>query len=143
MVTDYWPTEEGYIFEGCMVLPCKAAGTISEMHVVYPSATAVGVITVNHHDTTFGIGCGVALRAANTDDMIPVAFNGVVKLTCHTTIELGEAICAGTTSGHILNNRTWDGAADTVNLLGWALQKCLTSGDEILVMLTGIGGRDA
>lgn len=139
MATDYWPDEEGYIFEGCMVLPCKAAGTISEMNPVLMSATAAGVITVDHGAGAVGDTCAIALRAANTGDFIPCAFSGVVKMIGQCTIALGDAVIGGITTGgaSCVDCDTFDGGAASYKLLGMALQGAATTGDEILVLLKG------
>jgi hypothetical protein len=139
MVTDYWPDKEGYIFEGCMVLPCYAASAIAEMACVYLSATAAGRITVEN-SAAAGDSHGVALRAAtNAADIIPVAFNGVVKMIAGCTIALGDSVIgSGTDSAIIYDCATFDGVAHTSVHLGIALQAGATTGDEILVLLGGM-----
>jgi predicted RecA/RadA family phage recombinase len=138
MATDYWPDEEGYIYEGCMVLPCKAAAVITEGYLVLLSATAAGVITVTQSAGAVGDTVAVALRAANTGDFIPCAFSGVVKLVAGCTIALHDAVIGGTTAGKVVVNcSTFDGAAASYRLLGMALQAGGTTGDEILVLLKG------
>lgn len=138
MATDYWPAKEGYIFEGCMVLPCYAsAGSITEMACVKLVATNAGYISVDHAAAA-GDSIGVALRAANTYDIIPVAFNGVVKMIAGCTIALGDAVASGGNESAIVYDcDTFDGAAAASQHLGTALQAGGTTGDEILVLLGG------
>ena len=138
MATDYWPDKEGYIFEGCTVLPCYAsAGTIAEMACVKLVATNAGYISVDH-SAAGADSIGVALRAAAQYDIIPVAFNGVVKMIAGCTIALGDAVIgSGTDSSIVYDCDTFDGACAASEHLGTALQAGGTTGDEILVLLGG------
>lgn len=138
--SDYWPQEEGYIVEGSPVMMCKSAGTITEMACVLCSATASGVVTVDH-STVWGDCIGVALRASTaTGQMIPVAFSGIVKMLADATLALGQQVCnqAGE-SNKIIDTPTSAnlllGDNGTAYVLGTTLQAAADDEDEILVLL--------
>jgi hypothetical protein len=139
MTTDYWPQEEGYIVEGSPVMMCKAGGSIGEMDCVYLSATASGCVTVATN-ALWGDSIGVALRSATTGQMVPVAFDGIVKLIANATIALGQMVCnAAAATAKIIDTpvsaNCIKGDTGTAYILGTALQAAVTHGDEILVML--------
>ena len=139
---DYWPQEEGYIVEGAPVMMCLAGGAIAEMATVKLSATAAGVVTVAA-SAAAGDSQGVALRAAASGAMVPVAFKGIVKMIVGGTLALGapcisngatdpntsEVCDTGTSADVILGDN------GTQRILGLTLQAGVTLADEILVLL--------
>jgi len=92
------------------------------------------------HGAAAGDAHGVALRAATAQyDIIPVAFNGVVKMTAACTIAIGDSVIGnGGDNSQIKDCATFDGAAHTSVHLGLALQGSATTGDEILILLGGM-----
>jgi len=141
MAVDYWPQEEGYIVEGAPVMMCKSAGTITEMANVKISATAVGCVTVDH-SAVWGDCIGVALRASTTaGQMIPVAFEGIVKVLTDATLALGQTVCnqAGESNKVIDTpasaNLMQGDDGGTAYVLGTLMQAATTEGDEVLMML--------
>ena len=150
-MTDLYPDEEGYISDGTIVGFCKAAAAITLHGAVKLGLTAVSSY-ISVIPATVGAGYGIALRAADTNDYIPVAFKGIVKQIVGTgTFVAGAPVVAsGTTAGVVekqgpLNGTTMLeyvnlGFGGTTNLyrLGYALQAGTTAGDEVLVMLAGL-----
>ena len=63
-MTDYWPSEEGAIVEGGLVLNCYADGAISEGSSVKWGTAAANRLPVAA-TAAFGDACGVALKAAS------------------------------------------------------------------------------
>ena len=139
MTTDYWPQEEGYIVEGAPVLMCLAAGAIGEMDCVTLSAATAGSVSVVTN-AIFGDSMGVALRSAGTGQMVPVAFDGIVKLIANASIALGQQVMNEAAATALIidtpvSANVMVGDTGTCYVLGTALQAALTHGDEILVML--------
>ncbi len=161
-MTDLYPDEEGYIDEGTIVGFCKAAGSITLHGAVKLGATGVSnyISVLSASDGTDGHGFGIALKAADTNDYIPVAFKGIVKQTVGAaTFSVGyPVISAGTTVGYVekkvaiapcttavdlsnlIDSYMFMGAGATTKLykLGYALQAGTTAGDEVLIMLAGL-----
>ena len=137
---DYWPQEEGYIVEGATVVQCVTAGTITEMACVKISGTTAGQITVDH-SAAWGDAIGVALRACTvTGQMIPVAFDGVVKLLADATLAAQQLVCsAGSDTSKIIDAPTsvnlMLGDNGTAWVLGVSLQAAADDEDQILVLL--------
>ena len=121
---------------------CKAAGTIGEMSCVEINAGAAGDVHVDH-GAAKGDAVGVALRAATAaNQMIPVAFGGIVKLLADSTIVVQQHVISnGTDDAKVIRAQHF-GSDDlyfnegTAWILGMALQAGVTDGDEILVLLT-------
>lgn len=150
-MTDLYPDEEGYISDGTIVGFCKAAGSIT-LH----GAVALGSTGVSSYISVVasgvGTGVGIALKAADTNDYIPVAFRGVVKQTVGAaTFSVGKPVRAsGTTVGVVeataaLNGTTMleyvnlgNGGTTNMYRLGFAMQPGTTAGDEVLIMLSGL-----
>jgi hypothetical protein len=91
------------------------------------------------------------LKAADTNDYIPVAFRGIVKQIVGSAFVAGAPVIAsGTTAGVVEKQPALNGTTmlEYVNLgfggttslyrLGYALQAGTTAGDEVLVMLAGL-----
>lgn len=149
-MTDLYPDEEGYISDGTIVGFCKAAGSITLHGAValgstgvssYISVVAAGVAT----------GVGIALKAADTNDYIPVAFKGIVKQTVGAgTFSVGAPVVAsGTTAGVVEKllvgfttameyTNVIPGGTTNLYRLGFALQAGTTAGDEALISLAAI-----
>ena len=86
MATDYWPQEEGCIFDAnAYIVPCYPDGAIGELGAVAMGTTVAGRISVIAVGAAVtGDGVAVALRAATgagVPTRIPVLFYGAVKLT--------------------------------------------------------------
>ena len=102
MATDYWPQEEGAVFDaGSYILPCYPDGAISEMSSVKLGTSVVGRISVAV-SAAFGDGVGIALRAstgAGVPPRIPIIFYGACKVTftAHAT-GMGEFVMNNTTT---------------------------------------------
>lgn len=149
-MTDLYPDEEGYISDGTIVGFCKAAGSITLHGAVALGATAVtSYISVVAAGVETGVG--IALKAADTNDYIPVAFKGIVKQTVGaatfsvgqavaasgTTVGVVERLIAGFTTGTDYLNITPGGTTAKFRL-GYALQAGTTAGDEVLISLAAI-----
>ena len=137
--TDYWPQEEGYIVEGATVMMCVTGGTITEMACVQISGTTAGQITVAH-SAAYGDAVGVALRACSvTGQMIPVAFDGVVKMLADATLAAQQIVmAAGSDTSKVIdgpasNSLYLNGGSAWV--MGMALQAAADDEDQILVLL--------
>ena len=139
VAVDYWPQEEGYIVEGAPVLMCLAAGAIGEMDCVTLSAATAGSVSVVTN-AIYGDSMGVALRSAGTGEMVPVAFDGIVKLIANATITLGQHVMNAPAATALINDADVSancmvGDTGTAYILGTAMQAAVTNGDEILVLL--------
>ena len=141
MATDYWPQEEGYIVEGASVMMCLSdVSTITEMACVKIENTAAGSVSVDHSDA-WGDAIGVALRACTvTGQMIPVAFDGIVKLLADATLTAQQIVCsAGSDTSKIIDapasNNLILGDTGTAWVLGVTLQAAADDEDQILVLL--------
>ncbi len=154
---DYYPDEEGYISDGTIVGFCKCQSAIALHQQVGIGTTAV-TNYIGVAAAAFNTGVGLALKAGDTNDFIPVAFKGIVKMLANTAVAIpaGRAVVSGTTAGYVSGIVTFDGAdteapvillsyqnigagLTTVNWrFGYALQPASTDGDEILVMLAGL-----
>jgi len=140
MGTDYWPQEEGYIVEGSPVMMCRATAAIGEMSCVKLGTTAVGVVQVTA-SAAAGDSIGVALRAATAaNQMIPVAFGGIVKMIVGGTLGLqAPCISQGVDTAEVLDTGTSVdiilGDNGTQRILGTTLHAGVTLADEILVLL--------
>lgn len=149
-MTDLYPDEEGYISDGTIVGFCKAAGSISLHGAVALGATAVSnYISVVAAGVANGIG--IALKAADTNDYLPVALKGIVKQTVGAaTFSVGQPVHSSgttvgvverTTMGDTANNNYLNiipGGTTTNYRLGFALQAGTTAGDEVLISLAAI-----
>jgi hypothetical protein len=149
-MTDYYPSEEGYIDDGQIVGFCKAGGSITLHGAVTMGNTSVsGYLSVVAAGVATGIG--IALKAADTNDYIPVAFQGIVKQTTGTaTFSVMDPVhSSGTTAGVVelivatsgseYDNMAYTDATTTGFLrLGYALQAGTTAADEVLIMLSGL-----
>ncbi len=149
-MTDLYPDEEGYISDGTIVGFCKAAGSITLHGAVTFGNTGVSdYISVVASGVANGVG--ICLKAADTNDYIPVAFKGIVKQTVGAaTFSIGQAVKAsGTTAGVV--ERLIAGfttGQDYLNVipggttfqyrLGYAVQPGTTAGDEVLISLASI-----
>jgi len=137
---DYWPQEEGYIVEGEPVIMCVAAAAIAEMAPVQLSSTSSGAVNVAV-TAAAGDALGVALRAAGAaNDVIPVAFGGIVKMITGGTLALGApCISQGVNTAEVVD--TGDSTAimlgdnGSQRILGTTLHAGVTLADEILVLL--------
>lgn len=100
-MTDYWPSEEGAIVEGGLVLNCYADGAISEGSCVTWGTSAANRLPVTA-TAAFGDGIGVALKAASAaGDLVPVCVHGIVKLMVGETLTIGDAVVSTGTTGTV------------------------------------------
>lgn len=155
-MTDLYPDEEGYIDEETVIGNCKAATAIT-LH----GAVALGLTGVSSYLSVIAAGVrtgvGIALKAADTNDYIPVAFKGFVKQTVGAaTFSVGQLVCSsGTTAGvvekmpNLVSLTTlsvfvnllgeWNGLANGGTTLyyrlGMAFQPGTTAGDEALIAI--------
>ena len=137
--TDYWPQEEGYIYEGAPVMQCVASGAITENACVKLAAATVGNVVVAQ-STTWGECIGVALRAVATGQVVPVAFGGIVKMLADATLALGHQVVSSAAGGNKLIDGPGTanvkiGSNGTAFLMGTILQAAATEGDEILSLI--------
>jgi hypothetical protein len=149
-MTDLYSDEEGYISDGTIVGFCKAAGSIS-LH----GAVALGAAGVSNYISVtaagVGTGIGIALKAADTNDYIPIALKGIVKQTVGAaTFSVGAPVIAsGTTAGVIEKllvgfttgmeyANVIPGGTTNLYRLGFALQPGTAAGDEVLISLAAI-----
>ena len=136
---DYWPSEEGYIVEGSPVMMCVAGGTITENACVKCSATTVGQVTVTE-STTWGECIAVALRAASTGEIVPVAFEGIVKMLSDATLALGQHVASSAAGANKLIDTPTSanirlGTNGTSWVMGTLLQAAATEADEVLLWI--------
>ena len=136
---DYWPQEEGYIYEGAPVIQCLAGGDITENACVKLSATAVGEVTVTE-STTWGECIGVALRAVSSGQHVPVAFGGIVKMLSDATLALGHQVSSSAAGGNKLidsaaSANMMNGDTGSAHFMGTILQAAATEADEILLLI--------
>jgi hypothetical protein len=149
-MTDLYPDEEGYISDGSVIAFCKAAGTIALHSGVTLGATAVSGAVSVVAGTADGDSVAVALKAASTNDYIPVCFYGVVKMVAGDTIDEGDVVKNDASATYVLPIDTlthdqftlWRGVVGattgTAWRLGTAIQAGASSGDELLVLVGGI-----
>ena len=136
---DYWPQEEGYIVEGAPVIMCVSSSGITENACVRLTATTAGQVTVGV-GAVWGDCIGVALRACNSGQVVPVAFGGIVKMLADATLALGQHVCNQATGGNKVidlpvSANVLIGTQGTAYVLGLALQEAADDEDEILVLL--------
>ena len=146
-MVDYWPREEGAVFDGGMyILPCRPDSLILELSSVKPGATVAGRISVTA-STTKADGIGIALKAASAagiPERIPVCFFGALKLlyddTASATPMGGFVYNSITTTVCIVEAPVWAdlvaSGAGSSYILGMALQAG-TTGDDNQVVLVG------
>ena len=137
--TDYWPQEEGYIYEGAPVMQCVASGAITENACVKLAAATVGNVVVSE-STTWGECIGVALRAVSSGQVVPVAFGGIVKMLADATLALGHQVVSSALGG----NKLIDGAASaamacgdtgSAHFMGTLLHAAADDEDEVLLLI--------
>jgi len=146
-MTDLYPDEEGYIGDGLVIGFAKAAGSITLHGAVAIPATGVSSY-VSVTAATYRTGIGIALRAADTNDYIPVVLYGIVKQwTGAAPFAAGKLVTSATTAGYVdvmpaANATTmleWNGLGNggttALNRLGLALQPGTTAGDEALIAI--------
>lgn len=145
MVTDYYPDEEGYISEGHIIGYAKAATAITAFNSVKLGTTAAGnvVVSVGAAD---GDSIGIALKTAVTDDLLPVALRGIMKVVAGEALANNDCLINDSSPGYMLNiaDLATGTAAPlfvgingtgTIVRMGLALQTAANSGDEILMLL--------
>lgn len=146
-MTDYWPEKDGQISDGLVVGYCKAAGSITLHTAVKISASAASCITVD--EAGFKEGVGVAMKAGDTNDFIPVMFYGVMKAKADTAaaISVMNHVVSGTTAGDFeamaaVSATTYSSTVSewldgSSHKIGLALQAGTTDADEFLLLVGG------
>jgi len=145
---DYFPNKDGYIEDGHVIGFCYADDTTmaAGSFVKFGTSRANYVAVAVSDDACDAVGMCLRTPSA-VGDVVPVAFKGVVKAACHSTIAIGSLVGNSSTtvtaliealgaygSNALIHNST----AYTARVLGMALQggnNAGTSPDEILVML--------
>ena len=143
-MTDLYPEEEGYISDGTVIGFCKAAGSIALHSGVFLGATAVSGAVSVVAGSADGDSIAVALKAADTNDFIPVCFHGIVKMVIGDTMTAGDIVKNDASATYvlplvytvddILKLRGLNGTG-TVIRLGLLMQDGAASGDEALVFI--------
>lgn len=144
-MTDLYPDEEGYISDGVVIGFCKAAGSIALHSAVYIGNTAVSGVVSVVAGSADADSCGVALKAADTNDYIPVAFGGIVKFVAGAAIAEGDMVendasatyaipISTLTAGQLVLYRGLNYTGTRIRL-GMALQAGASSGDEFLLLI--------
>ena len=143
-MTDLYPEEEGYISDGTVIGFCKAAGSIALHSGVFLGATAVSGAVSVVAGSADGDSIAVALKAADTNDTIPVCFHGIVKMVIGDTMTAGDIVKNDASATYvlplvytvddILKLRGLNGTG-TVIRLGLLMQDGAASGDEALVFI--------
>jgi hypothetical protein len=140
-MVDYWPSEEGAIVEGGLVLNCTAAAAISEGSCVKWGTAAANTLPVAA-TAAYGDSCGVALKAATAaGDIIPVCFHGLVKMMLGETLVIGDAVIAMGTTGKVYGIEAASSASleSVTGATVWILGYCFGGGipgDEIPVLIS-------
>jgi len=145
MATDWYPSEEGAIFEdAAFILPCRPDGEILEMSSVKMGTSVAGRISVVA-SAALGDGVGIALRAsasAGVPERIPVLFYGGIKTTRSngdTNITSGNfvmnSITTTVTDVGTMAIASLEGFGGASHILGMALQTTTADADEILVLV--------
>ena len=144
-MTDLYPSEEGYISDGTVIGFCKAGGTIDLHETVFIGTTAVSGVVSVIAGAADGDSLAVALKAAVTNDFIPVCFHGIVKMVIGDTMTAGDIVMNDASATYVLPlvALTSDqvdllrgvSATGTYIRLGLLLQAGAASGDEALVFI--------
>jgi hypothetical protein len=146
-MTDLYPDEEGYISDGTVISFCKAAGTIALHSGVTLGTTAVSGAVSVVAGSADSDSVAVALKAANTNDYVPVCFFGIVKMVAGDTINEGDVVMNDASATYVLPIATlthdeftlWRGVVGATTGTGWrlgtAIQAGAASGDELLVLI--------
>ena len=143
-MTDLYPDEEGYIADGSVIGFCKAATAIT-VHSGVSLGSASGVITVSA-GTADGDSVGIALKAGNTNDFLPICFFGVVKMVAGAVFNEGDMVKSAAAPATVLpiDTLTHDqltlwrgviGAGGSAWRLGMALQAAAATSDEFLLLV--------
>jgi len=143
VVVDYFPKKDGYICDGMVIGFCTAEDTTMAAGSWVTFGTTVANYIAVKITALAADAVGMCLRAPGAiGDVVPVAFQGVVKTAVHSTISIGdlvsnsittvtaivEALGAFASANQLFN-------AGSARILGTALQDGLAPGDEILVLL--------
>jgi hypothetical protein len=139
-MTDYWPSEEGAIVEGGLVVNCYCDNAITEGAIVKFGTTGANKIAVDANAAA-GTGVGVALKAGAQYDIIPVMFHGIVKIVLNETLTIGQPVQASATSNQVIGTEEAtsvllriNAAAGTCYILGHLLQGG-NADDEVLMLV--------
>lgn len=138
---DYWPTEEGCIVEGLVII-CKCTAAVAENAPCKMGTPAAGVIAVTTA-AALGDAILVGLKAGSASDYIPCAESGLMKMIANQTaaITAGEFVMNSAEGGIVhmiiptLGSHKHGGGNSYV--LGLAMQTSQGSklADEIIVLL--------
>ena len=141
-VTDYFPKKDGYVDDGMVIGYCIAEDTTMAAGSYVTLGTTVANYIAVKVSVATADSVGMCLRAPSAiGDVVPVAFQGVVKTAVHSTVTVGNLISNSMTTvtavvealgAHASANLLFN--AGTAYILGTALQSGVPA-DEILVML--------
>ncbi len=143
-MTDLYPDEEGYIVDGSVIGFCKATTAIT-LHSGVKLSSASGVISITAGSAD-GDAVGVALKAGDTNDFLPVCFYGVVKMAAGAVFNEGDMVKGAAAPATVLpiDTLTHDqltlwrgviGAGGSAWRLGMALQAAAATSDEFLLLV--------
>ena len=141
-VTDYFPKKDGYVQDGIVIGFCKAEDTTMAAGSWVTFGTSVADYIAVKITAVAADAVGMCLRAPDAiGDVVPVAFQGVVKTAVHSTISIGDLVSNSITTVTAIiealgaygsDNQLFN--AGTARILGTALQGGIPA-DEILVLL--------
>lgn len=153
MVSDLFPNKDGYIEDGHVIGFCYAEDTTmtAGAFVKFGATTRANYVSVAVSDDACD-AVGMCLRTpAATGDIIPVAFQGIVKAACHSTIAIGDLVGNSSTTvtaliealgAYASNTLQHNSTNYTARILGMALQagdsNAGVNPDEILILLNKI-----
>lgn len=153
-MTDMWDTQEGYICQGQILGFVELGTAVVAGDIVMWGTAAANKVVMSVAGAANGDGCAVAMKSGVTGDIVPVVFNGVVKMVAHITVTVGDVVIncatAGTTitygqvqpltaintalHAQVIALKAINGTGTAYNL-GMAIQSSGANGDEILVMI--------
>ena len=149
-MTDNFPDKTGYIADGHTLAFCKCANVIAlGEYVKFTTTITSGILNVGNQ--VYGTGIAMAMKAGNTNDIIPVALYGVVKTSMGASVVANRHVFAGTTAGIAIvipsnaadafvmdhNGPNTSSTTKYYMCLGVALQSSTTEADQGLILLGG------
>ena len=146
--TDLFPNKDGYIEDGHVVGFCYA----DDVTMTAGSFVTWGASRANYVGVAVSTDAcdavGMCLRTPSAvGDIVPVAFKGIVKAACHSTIAIGDLVGISSTTvtaliealaAYASNTLAHNSSLYTARILGMALQGGNNDGteaDEVLVMI--------
>jgi len=149
MATDYWPDQDGRIFD-CLTVNAYAESTdITANYSVILGTSTAGIFKVSV-PAAYGDACGVALKTpVAVGDYIPVMLLGVMKMlvagfgaaATANKVLVNSFLINSSTSGVVAIGNANSGTQLTSlisgvsHILGLALQTGAAASDEVLVFV--------